>query len=111
MVEQKPPRHGTYFPRILADGSWKLNIERQTETLGCRDLPNPKKLMQLQETINEDLLKARLPEIRIDGFRLPDQALEITFERETVTGENRDRLWEIINAHYKKLLRELELKE
>jgi len=74
-------------------------------------LPTPKKLMQLQETINEDLMKARLPEIRIDGFRLPDQALEITFERETVTGENRDRLWEIIDAHYKKLLRELELKE
>ncbi len=74
-------------------------------------MPTPKKLIQLQETINEDLTKARLPEIRIDGFRLPDQALEIAFERETVTGENRDRLWEIINAHYKKLLRELELKE
>ena len=74
-------------------------------------LPAPKKLMQLQGTINEELLKARLPEIRIDGFKLPDQALEITFERETVTGENKDRLWEIINAHYKKLLRELELKE
>ncbi len=56
-------------------------------------------------------MKARLPEIRIDGFRLPDQALEITFERETVTGENRDRLWEFINGHYKKLLRDLELKE
>ena len=67
--------------------------------------------MHLQETINEELMKARLPEIRIDGFRLPDQALEITFERETVTGENKDRLWEIINAHYKKMLRDLELKE
>ncbi len=74
-------------------------------------MPTPKKLIQLQETINEDLMKARLPEIRIDGFRLPDQALEITFERETVTGENKDRLWEIINAHYKKMLRDLELKE
>ena len=74
-------------------------------------MPGPKKLMELQEIINGDLLKARLPEIRIDGFRLPEQALEITFERETVTGENRERLWEIINAHYKKLLRELELKE
>ena len=74
-------------------------------------MPTPKKLMQLQETINEDLMKARLPEIRIDGFKLPDQALEITFERETVTGENKERLWEIINAHYKKLLRDLELKE
>jgi hypothetical protein len=74
-------------------------------------LPTPKKLMELQATINEDLLKASLPEIRIGGFRLPDQALEITFERETVTGENRDRLWEIINSHYKRLLRELELKE
>jgi len=74
-------------------------------------LPTPKKLMHLQETINEELMKARLPEIRIDGFRLPDQALEITFERETVTGENKDRLWEIINAHYKKMLRDLELKE
>jgi hypothetical protein len=74
-------------------------------------MPTPKKLLRLQETINEDLLKASLPEVRIGGFRLPDQALEITFERETVTGENRDRLWEIINAHYKKLLRDLELKE
>lgn len=74
-------------------------------------MPTPKKLMELQETINEDLLKARLPEVRIDGFKLPDQALEITFERETVTGENRERLWEIINAHYRRLLRELELKE
>ncbi|HEX9430028.1 MAG TPA: hypothetical protein VF944_06575 [Candidatus Bathyarchaeia archaeon] len=74
-------------------------------------MPTPKKLIQLQETINEDLMKARLPEVRIDGFRLPDQALEITFERETVTGENKDRLWEIINAHYKKMLRDLELKE
>jgi hypothetical protein len=74
-------------------------------------MPTPKKLIELQETINEDLLKARLPEVRIDGFKLPDQALEITFERETVTGENREKLWEIINAHYKKLLRELELKE
>ena len=75
------------------------------------NMPTPKKLMELQETINEDLLKASLPEVRIDGFRLPDQALEITFERETVTGENRERLWEIINGHYRKLLRELELKE
>ncbi len=74
-------------------------------------MPTPKKLMELQETINEDLAKASLPEIKIGGFRLPDQALEIIFERETVTGENRDRLWEIINGHYKKLLRELELKE
>ncbi|TMI29402.1 hypothetical protein E6H28_06565 [Candidatus Bathyarchaeota archaeon] len=74
-------------------------------------MPTPKKLMHLQETINEELMKARLPEIRIDGFKLPDQALEITFERETVTGENKDRLWEIINAHYKKMLRDLELKE
>jgi hypothetical protein len=74
-------------------------------------MPPPKRLIELQETINEDLLKSSLPEIRIDGFRLPEQALEITFERETATGENRERLWEIINAHYKKLLRELELKE
>jgi hypothetical protein len=81
------------------------------ETLGYNDLPTPRKLMQLQEAINEDLSKARLPEIRIDGFRHPDQALEIAFERETVTGENRNRLWEIINGHYKKLLTDLELKE
>ena len=74
-------------------------------------MTTPNKLMELQETINEDLLKASLPGVRIDGFRLPDQALEITFERETVTGENRERLWEIINGHYKKLLRELGLKE
>ena len=89
----------------------RVKYEMQSETLGCLSLPTAKKLMALQETINEDLARASLPEIRIGGFRLPDQALEITFERETVTGENRDRLWEIINAHYKKLLRELELKE
>lgn len=75
------------------------------------EMPTPKRLMELQATINADLLKARLPEIRIEGFRLPEQALEITFERETVTGENRERLWEIINSHYKNLMRELELKE
>jgi len=86
-------------------------MKHQAGILGYCEMPTPKKLMELQETINEDLQKARLPEIRIDGFRLPDQALEITFERETVTGENRERLWEIINAHYRKLLRELELKE
>jgi hypothetical protein len=86
-------------------------LKGNREILGYQDLPTPRKLMQLQATINEELVKARLPEIRIDGFRLPDQALEITFERETVTGENRDRLWEIINGHYKKLLRDLELKE
>lgn len=74
-------------------------------------MPTPKKLIELQETINQDLLRASLPEVRIDGFRLPDQALEITFERETVTGENKEKLWEIINGHYKKLLRELGLKE
>ena len=89
----------------------RVKYEMQSETLGCLSLPTAKKLMALQETINEDLTRASLPEIRIGGFRLPDQALEITFERETVTGENRDRLWEIINSHYKKLLRELELKE
>ena len=86
-------------------------MKYQTRTFGYYSMPTPKRLMELQGIINEDLLKASLPEIRINGFRLPDQALEITFERETVTGENRERLWEIINAHYKKLLRELELKE
>jgi hypothetical protein len=86
-------------------------MKYQPRTFGYYDMPTPKKLMELQQIINGDLLKASLPEIKINGFRLPDQALEITFERETVTGENRERLWEIINAHYKKLLRELELKE
>jgi NDP-sugar pyrophosphorylase family protein len=86
-------------------------MKYQTRSLGHFDMPTPKKLMELQETINEDLLKASLPEVRINGFRLPDQALEITFERETVIGENKEKLWEIINGHYKKLLRDLELKE
>ncbi len=71
----------------------------------------PEKLKELQESINGDLLKASLPEVRIDGFRLPEQALEITFERETVTGENREKLWEIINTHYKRMMRDLGLKE
>jgi hypothetical protein len=86
-------------------------MKYQTQIVGYDNMPAPKRLIELQETINGDLLKASLPGIRIDGFRLPDQALEITFERETVTGENREKLWEIINSHYKKLLRELGLKE
>ena len=97
--------------RSVLSMAQRVKYEMRSEAVGCRDLPTPKKLMELQGIINGDLLKASLPEIRINGFRLPDQALEITFERETVTGENRERLWEIINAHYKKLLRELELKE
>jgi hypothetical protein len=60
-------------------------------------MPTPKGLKELQGTINEELLRSSLPEIRIDGFRHPDQALEITFERETLIGENRERLWGIIN--------------
>ncbi len=74
-------------------------------------MATPKKLLELQQTINEDLTKARLPEVRIEGFKLPDQALEIVFERETATGENKEKLWEIINTHYRKLLRDLDLKE
>jgi len=69
----------------------------------------PKKLKELEESINQDLVKANLPEISIDGFKLPEQSLELTFERETVTGVNRERLWEIINAHYKRVMREVEL--
>src|SRR3989441_12111438 len=89
----------------------RVKYEMRSETLSCLSLPTPKKLMELQETINEDLTTASLPGVSIGGFRLPDQALEITFERETVIGENRDRLWEIINAHCKQLLRELRLNE
>ena len=71
----------------------------------------PKRLMELEHSINEDLSKANLPQIRIDGFKLPDQALALTFERESVTGVNRDKMWEIINSHYKKLMGSLELVE
>ena len=91
------------------DGFHKYEIQGMGS--GCWKLTTPKRLMELQETINADLLKASLPGVRIDGFKLPDQALEIAFERETVIGENKERLWEIINGHYKKLLRELGLKE
>jgi hypothetical protein len=67
--------------------------------------------MELEQSINEELTKANLPQIKIDGFKLPEQALELSFERETVTGVNRDKMWEIINSHYKKTMSELELLE
>ena len=74
-------------------------------------MPIPKRLMELEQSINQDLSKANLPQIKIDGFKLPEQALELTFERETVTGVNRDKMWEIINQHYKRIMGELELIE
>jgi hypothetical protein len=74
-------------------------------------MATPKRLKDLEESINEDLSQANLPQIKIDGFKLPDQALELTFERETVTGVNRDKMWEIINSHYKKLMGQLDLIE
>jgi hypothetical protein len=74
-------------------------------------MPIPKRLMELEQSINEELTKANLPQIKIDGFKLPEQALELSFERETVTGVNRDKMWEIINSHYKKTMSELELLE
>ena len=72
-------------------------------------MPIPKRLMELEQSINEELLKANLPQIKIDGFKLPEQALALSFERETVTGVNRDKMWEIINSHYKRIMSELEL--
>jgi hypothetical protein len=74
-------------------------------------MPIPKRLMELEQSINEELSKANLPQIKIDGFKLPDQALELSFERETVTGVNRDKMWEIINSNYKRIMSELELVE
>ena len=74
-------------------------------------MQTPARLKDLEISINEDLSKANLPEIKISGFKLPDQALELTFERETVTGVIRDKIWEIINLHYKKLMSELGLLE
>ena len=71
----------------------------------------PAKLKDLEHSINEDLSKANLPEVRISGFKLPEQALELTFERETVTGVIRDKIWQIINSHYKRLMSELGLLE
>jgi hypothetical protein len=72
-------------------------------------MPIPKRLMELEQSINEELSRANLPQIKIDGFKLPEQALALSFERETVTGVNRDKMWEIINSHYKKIMSELEL--
>jgi hypothetical protein len=72
-------------------------------------MPIPKRLMELEQSINEELSKANLPQIKIDGFKLPEQALALSFERETVTEVNRDKMWEIINSHYKKIMSELEL--
>ena len=74
-------------------------------------MQTPVRLKDLEHSINEDLAKANLPEIKISGFKLPDQALELSFERETVTGVIRDKIWEIINLHYKKLMSELGLLE
>ncbi len=71
----------------------------------------PKRLMELEQSINEDLSKLNLPQIKIDGFKLPEQSLALSFERETVTGVNRDKMWEIINSHYKRIMSELELLE
>ena len=65
--------------------------------------------MELEQSINEDLSKANLPQIKIDVFKLPEQALALSFERETVTEVNRDRMWEIINSRYKQLMSQLEL--
>ena len=72
-------------------------------------MASARRIKELEQSINEDLSQANLPQIKIDGFKLPDQSLELTFERETVTGVNRDRMWEIINSHYKKLMGQLEL--
>jgi hypothetical protein len=74
-------------------------------------MPIPKRLMELEQSINEELTKANLPQIKIEGFKLPEQALALQFERETVTGVNRDKMWEIINSHYKRIMSELELLE
>ena len=74
-------------------------------------MQTPVRLKDLEHSINEDLSKANLPEIKISGFKLPEQALELTFERETATGVTRDKIWEIINSHYKKLMGELGLLE
>ena len=74
-------------------------------------MASARRIKELEQSINEDLSQANLPQVKIDGFKLPDQSLELTFERETVTGVNRDRMWEIINSHYKKLMGQLELIE
>ena len=74
-------------------------------------MQTPARLKDLEHSINEDLSKANLPEVKISGFKLPEQALELSFERETVTGVIRDKIWEIINSHYKKLMNELGLLE
>ena len=74
-------------------------------------MPITKRLMELEQSINEELSKANLPQIKIEGFKLPEQSLALSFERETVTGVNRDRMWEIINSRYKKIMSELELLE
>ena len=74
-------------------------------------MQTPARLKDLEHSINEDLSKANLPEVKISGFKLPEQALELSFERETVTGVIRDKIWEIINSHYKRLMNELGLLE
>ena len=71
----------------------------------------PKRLRDLEQSINEDLAKSNLPQVKIDGFKLPEQALALSFERETLTDVLRGKVWDIINSHYKKVMSELELVE
>ncbi len=71
----------------------------------------PKRLRDLEQSINEDLAKSNLPQVKIDGFKVPEQALALSFERETLTDVLRGKVWDIINSHYKKVMSELELVE
>jgi hypothetical protein len=74
-------------------------------------MSSPKRLRELEQSINEDLAKSNLPQVKIDGFKLPEQALALSFERETLTDVLRGKVWDIINSHYKKIMSELELVE
>jgi hypothetical protein len=74
-------------------------------------MSSPKRLRELEQSINEDLAKSNLPQVKIDGFKLPEQALALSFERETLTDVLRGKMWDIINSHYKKIMSELELVE
>ena len=74
-------------------------------------MSSPKRLRELEQSINEDLAKSNLPQVKIDGFKVPEQALALSFERETLTDVLRGKVWDIINSHYKKVMSELELVE
>ncbi len=71
----------------------------------CSFLSSPDALQELQDAINDELQKAGLPGIRIRRFKLPEEALEWSLDRDSVSGKDRDKLIEIFQKRYKQFMR------